>query len=1239
MADPSQNVAAEGTSVPASVPAPIVTPTQEPPAHRPWFAHYSPSVPHQITVPDAPLTWLLDEAVRLHGDSVALEYYGATLTYAQLDMLATRFARALARLGVERGDRVSICLPNVPQFPIAFYGTLRAGAVAVPTNPLYTERELEHQLADSGAKIAITLDQLYPTLAAVRQRTPVEHVILTDPADYLPRVLGALFRLRESLAARGKASAEPRLPRQGRDIHQFKALLNAPRGHQTGEPADRVAPAAPDDVAVLQYTGGTTGLAKGAMLTHRNLLTNALQTWAWSEQSAAEPHISLCVAPFFHVYGLTVGMNLSIIAGARMVLLPRFTVNDTLKAIARYKPDLFPGVPTMYLALAREAEQRKADLRSVKVCISGSAPLPLEVQRRFEAVSPARVVEGYGLTEASPVTHCNPVFGDRRIGTIGLPLPNTESAIIDPQTWAFLPPGGHGEIVVRGPQVMAGYWNRPDETEQVLRDGWLRTGDLGYMNDDGYFTVEDRAKDLIIAGGFNVFPREVDEVLYTHPKVLEAAAVGVPDEYRGETVRAYIVVKPGEQVTAAELDAYCKAHLAAYKVPKQYEFREALPKTLVGKVLRRTLREEYIAAHQGSATAPGQSGGQTSGADTPVAHPPLNADEGVVGASDSHNEESEAHMATETTKTTTTETAAAFLTTPVTEEHFLTHEHLDEELRQVQEAATTFITREVLPKTEQIRHQEPGVMPGLLKLAGEQGLLGIDVPEEYGGIDLGLVASSLVGHEMREASFAVAYGADTTIGSLPIVFYGTNEQKHAYLPRLASGELIGAYALTEPGVGSDAMAIKTRATLSEDGQHYILNGAKQWISNAGFADVFIVFAKVDDTQHTAFIVEAAWPGISTGAEEKKVGIKGSSTRTVYFDNVKVPVANVLGEVGKGYKIAFNILNIGRLKLGLGAAGGAKAALNLAAQYSDERKAFGRPLHGFGMIKKKLAHMAADVYAAETLALRTVGDVEEARKAAGDDRMAQLKAIEEYAIECSMAKVYGSEALGRSTDEAVQIFGGYGFMEEYPISWAWRDARINRIFEGTNEVNRLVAAGTLFDRAMKGRISVMAAYPQIEAQIAAGETLNVATDEVPEALRDSVNLLERAKRAAIYTSLKGGMKFMATMREEQEFLDYTANQLITLFAMDSAVARALDAARSGDPAAHTHGLLAQLTVLRLLPETRAAIEGALTMTFTGDERAAEIAKVRGYLGEPQTEIVPLQREIAGIVAEKGGYPIQ
>jgi len=585
-----------------------------------------------------------------------------------------------------------------------------------------------------------------------------------------------------------------------------------------------------------------------------------------------------------------------------------------------------------------------------------------------------------------------------------------------------------------------------------------------------------------------------------------------------------------------------------------------------------------------------------------------------------------------------TETGASFLTTPVTRANFLTLEKLDDEQRQIRESAATFVDRDVLPKSDAIDAQEPGLMPSLVKAAGEQGLLMVDIPEEYGGADLGMIVSALVGMEMRQASFAVAMGAHTTIGTLPIVFYGTPEQKQKYLPALATGEIIGAYALTEPGVGSDAMAIRTRATLSEDGTHYILNGAKQWISNAGFADLMVVFAKIDDTKHTAFIVETKWPGISTGAEEKKVGIKGSSTRTVYFDNVQVPIENVLGEIGKGYKIAFNILNIGRLKLGAGTTGGARVALNLAAAYANERKAFGRPLSAFGLIKKKLAYMAATVYASEALAFRTVGMVEDARRAAGDDRQAQLQAIEEYAIECSIAKIFGSETLFLCVDEGVQVFGGYGFMDEYPISHAWRDSRINRIFEGTNEVNRLVAAGTLFTRAMENRVDVLSAFPEIDEQVSSGVAPDFADADTPASLREFVNIVERTKRAAIYTSMKSSMKFVATMRDEQEFLDYTANQLISIFAMDSAVARALDAARSGATNAHTHELLAQVATLRLAAEARQAMEGALTMAFEGEDRAAELAKVRRYLGDPEGSIVPLQRELADVVAAQGKYPV-
>jgi long-chain acyl-CoA synthetase len=582
----------EGLSAPA-------TPAAS--ADRPWLAHYSATVPANIPIPEHSLAWLLDEATRTSGAFTAIDYYGTRISYAQLASLASRFARALVRLGVKRGDRVAICLPNIPQFPIAFFGAVMAGAVVTPTNPLYTPSELQHQLTDSGSKVIVTLDMLYPNLAGVRANTPVEQVILADVADYFPPALAAAYHLRESLTARGKPKVDQRALKADPSIHHFKELLGHASDSQGFEVYPLPEPAQPDDLALLQYTGGTTGVAKGAMLTHRNLLANAAQCLAWNEQPEGTKHITLCVAPFFHVYGLTVAMNLTILAGSTMVLLPRFTVKDTLKAIEKYRPDLFPGVPTMYLALAREVERKKHDLSSIQVCISGSAPLPAEVQRRFEAVSGAKVVEGYGLTEASPVTHCNPVYGDRRIGTIGLPVSNTDAAILKADSWDFLPQGEQGEIAVRGPQVMQGYWNRPDETAKVLRDGWLRTGDIGVMDTDGYFTIVDRAKDIIIASGYNVYPREVEEVLYAQPKVLEAAVVGMPDEYRGETVRAYIVPKPGQTLTASELDAWCHERLAAYKVPKAYEFRESLPKTLVGKVLRRALREETLAKQQPAA--------------------------------------------------------------------------------------------------------------------------------------------------------------------------------------------------------------------------------------------------------------------------------------------------------------------------------------------------------------------------------------------------------------------------------------------------------------------------------------------------------------------------------------------------------------------------------------------------------------------------------------------------------------
>ncbi len=591
------------------------------------------------------------------------------------------------------------------------------------------------------------------------------------------------------------------------------------------------------------------------------------------------------------------------------------------------------------------------------------------------------------------------------------------------------------------------------------------------------------------------------------------------------------------------------------------------------------------------------------------------------------------------TSITPTEAGTAFLTTPVSEsaERIFTLEQQDEEQRWIAESAETFIKREVLPNVEAIDRQEPGLMPGLVKKAGEQGLLSIDVPEAYGGAELGLLTSAVVASHLNEASFSVAFGAHTTIGTLPIVFYGNEAQKEQYLPRLATGEWIAAYALTEPGVGSDAMNLSTTAKLSEDGTHYLLNGTKQWISNAGFADVMVAFARIDGNRPSAFIVEATWEGLSTGAEENKMGIKGSSTRQVIFQDVKVPVENLLGEIHKGYKIAFNILNIGRLKLGAGATGGSRSALGYAATYTTERKAFGKFLHEFGMIKKKLARIAAETYAAESATFRTAANIENARRSAGSTEDA-FKAIEEYTVEASLAKVHGSEVLAMAVDEGVQIFGGYGFMHEYPIEKAYRDARIQRIFEGTNEINRLVASGTLFKRALAGKVPLLALYPQVEERIKSGQAPDFAGATIPAELREAVNALERAKDVTIYTSMQVALKYMQGLENEEEFIGYLANLLIEIYGIDSALARATQSVRRGDSTSGVHVQLAQLATWLAFSRIRLNLD-QLIMTNNEAERVEqELTLVRTYLGDYVLNGVALQRELAALIVEKQGYPL-
>jgi long-chain acyl-CoA synthetase len=549
---------------------------------RPWLKHYEEGVPKSIDYPRATLPQTLEESASRFPHNTALTFLGRQISYSELNNLADRFAAALQGLGLEKGDRVALLLPNCPQYVAAFYGALRAGCTVVPTNPLYVEREVEQQLQDSGARAIITLTKFFPTVQKVRANTALAHVIVTNIKEYFPPLTRLLF----TLFLEAKEGHRVPVPRDG-GTHLFSELL--------GQAPARPQPVgvSPEDVALFQYTGGTTGRPKGAMLTHYSLVANAIQTRRWFVQLVDGQEVMLAVLPFFHVYGLTVAMTMSIYSGFTMVLLPRFEVKEVLETIKKYRPSLFPGVPTMYVAINNYPQVGNYDLRSIKACISGAAPLPVEVQRRFEELTGGKLVEGYGLTEAAPVTHCTPIYGLRKEGSMGIPFPDVEARIMDLETGEkALPVGEVGELTLRGPQLMQGYWGQPEETAQALRGGWLYTGDMARMDEDGYFYIVDRKKDMILAGGYNIYPREIEEVLYQHPKVKEAVAVGIPDQYRGETLKVYLVLKEGETATAEEILAYCREKLAKYKVPTAVEFRAELPKTLVGKVLRRVLREE-----------------------------------------------------------------------------------------------------------------------------------------------------------------------------------------------------------------------------------------------------------------------------------------------------------------------------------------------------------------------------------------------------------------------------------------------------------------------------------------------------------------------------------------------------------------------------------------------------------------------------------------------------------------------
>lgn len=539
-------------------------------------------VPHSIEYPVVPLYGLLEESAEKHPNATAIIFQDSKISYNHLNDLVDRFATAVQALGVEKGDRVALFLPNIPQFVLSYFGALKAGAIVTAVSPLYKERELEHQLKDSGSETLVVLDLLYPLVKNIRDRTSLKRIIVTGIKEYLPtvkRVLGSLLGKVPSL----KVAREP-------GIHFFQELIKS----HTPRPSEvQIDPK--EDLALLQYTGGTTGIPKGAMLTHYNLVCNAYMCNAWLRaEEGKETHVN--VLPLFHIYGMTVTMNSAISSAGTMILIPRFDPVEVLSVIQKHRATIFCGVPTLYAILINHPEISNFDCSSVKFCISGASPLPPEVQRKFMELTKGTLVEGYGLTESSPVTHANPLdptLETVKIGSIGVIWPDTEAKIVDVEKGErSVPVGEVGELAVRGPQVMKGYWNMPEETANVLRDGWLYTGDIAKRDEDGYFYIVDRKKDLLKYKGYSVYPREIEDVLYEHQAVKLCAVVGKPDELSGEIPKAFIVLREGADATEEELIEFVRERVAPYKRIREVEFRKELPMTLVGKVLKRTLREE-----------------------------------------------------------------------------------------------------------------------------------------------------------------------------------------------------------------------------------------------------------------------------------------------------------------------------------------------------------------------------------------------------------------------------------------------------------------------------------------------------------------------------------------------------------------------------------------------------------------------------------------------------------------------
>ncbi|MBW2605370.1 MAG: long-chain fatty acid--CoA ligase [Deltaproteobacteria bacterium] len=551
---------------------------------KPWLANYEKEVSEKLDYEEICLPNVLERTAGKFPDKMALLFEGYKVTYRELNNTVNRFASALNSIGIKEGDRVAILLPNLIPCVVAYYAILRIGGIAVMNNPLYSDRELKHQFNDSGAKALITLDLLGNRMIDLRPKTKIEQIIYTSIGDYLPFPKNLFFPLvakKRNLAANVKSSA---------NVYKWKDVL------AKSSPNPPEIELSFDDVAMYQYTGGTTGISKGVMLTHGNLSKQVQQIGAWFPAFNSN-EIMLGALPFFHVFGMTTAMNLAIYLGWGDILVPKPQPEQLIQAIRKFKPTFVPLVPTMYIGILNHPDIDNIDLTSIKGCFSGSAPLPMEVIRDFENKTGAVIVEGYGLTESSPVTHVNPFSGGKRkVGSIGIPISDTDCRIVDLSDGTTnLPIGESGEILVKGPQVMKGYWNNAEETAATLTDGWLHTGDIAKMDEEGYFYIVDRKKDMILSGGLNVYPRDIEEVFYENPKVQEVAAIGIPHPSRGESVKVFVSLKEGQTATQEELIEYCKDKMAKFKLPTEIEFRIELPKTNVGKVLKKELRAAEMA--------------------------------------------------------------------------------------------------------------------------------------------------------------------------------------------------------------------------------------------------------------------------------------------------------------------------------------------------------------------------------------------------------------------------------------------------------------------------------------------------------------------------------------------------------------------------------------------------------------------------------------------------------------------